>query len=255
MSQKLENHLANGYEVKIGDYISRGYEIFKANMGAYIGYTVLYFAISFIVNFIPFLNIISSLVVSPCLIFGFHLVSKQISQNKGIPIFNTFFNGFNFAGKLIVISIIMFVVFLVCMMPFIISVGVSIFALRGSSSEEIFAVILAGPLPILGIGMLVMVYFAVSWTFSSLVSVFHNKESWAAMEISRKVVGKNWFMIFLFLIVVGIIVAAGVLLMGIGLIFTLPLGLCSIYAAFEDIFGMPEEGITTEEISPIAEEI
>ena len=255
MSQKLQNHLANGYEVKIGDYISRGFEIMKTNIGAYIGYTVLYFAISFIVNFIPFLNIISSLVISPCLIFGFHLVSKQISQNKGIPIFNTFFNGFNFAGKLIVISIIMFVVFLVCMMPFLISVGVSIFALRNSDSAEIFAAILAGPLPILGIGLAVMIYFGVSWTFSSLVAVFNNKESWAAMEISRKVVGKNWFMIFLFLIVVGIIVAAGVLLMGIGLIFTLPLGLCSLYAAFEDIFGLPEEGKTAEETSPIVEGI
>lgn len=73
------------------------------------------------------------------------------------------------------------------------------------------------------------------------------------MEISRKVVGKNWFMIFLFLIVVGIIVAAGVLLMGIGLIFTLPLGLCSIYAAFEEIFGLPEEGSSSEEILQIVE--
>jgi hypothetical protein len=255
MSQKLQNHLSNGYEVKIGDYISRGYEIFKANMGAYIGYTVLYFAISFIVNFIPFLNIISSLVISPCLIFGFHLVSNQISQNKGIPIFNTFFNGFNFAGKLIVISIIMFVVFLVCMMPFLISVGVSLFALRDSDSAEIFAAIMAGPLPILGIGLAVMTYFGVSWTFSSMVAVFHNKESWAAMEISRKVVGRNWFMIFLFLFVVVIIVGAGVIFFGIGIIFTLPLGMCSLYAAFEDIFGLPDEGKTPEETSQIVEGI
>lgn len=162
MSQKLQNHLANGYEVKIGDHISRGFEIIKTNMGAYIGYTVLYFAISFTINFIPFLNIISSMVISPCLIFGFHLFSKQISQNKGIPTFNTFFNGFNFAGKLIVISIIMFVVFLVCMMPFFISVGVSIFALKDSDSTEIIAAIMAGPLPILGIGLSVMIYFGVS---------------------------------------------------------------------------------------------
>lgn len=255
MSQKLENHLANGYEVKIGDYISRGFEIMKVNMGSYIGYTVVYFAISFIVNLIPFLNIISSLVISPCLIFGFHLVSKQISQNKGIPVFNTFFNGFNFAGKLIVISLIMFVVFLVCIMPFLISVGVSIFALRDSDSTEIFAAIMAGPLPILGVGLLVMVYCSVSWVFASLVAVFHNKESWAAMEISRKVVSKNWFMVLLFLIVVGIIVAAGVLLMGIGLIFTLPLGMCSLYAAFEDIFGFPEEDMSTDEINTIGEGI
>jgi hypothetical protein len=255
MSQKLQNNLANGYEVKIGDYISRGYEIFKENMGAYIGYTVLYFLITMVVNFIPFLNILSSLVISPCLVFGFHLVSKQISQDNTIPPFNTFFNGFNSAGKLIVISLIMFVVFLVCIMPFLISVGISIFALRDSSSTEIFAAIIAGPLPILGVGLLVIVYCSVSWVFASLVAVFHNKESWAAMEISRKVVSKNWFMVLLFLIVVGIIVAVGVLLMGIGLIFTLPLGMCSLYAAFEDIFGLPEEEKSIDEINTIGEGI
>ncbi|MCF8323456.1 MAG: hypothetical protein K9I84_00750 [Leadbetterella sp.] len=84
-----------------------------------------------------------------------------------------------------------------------------------------------------------MAYFAVSWTFSSLLAVFHSKESWAAMELSRKMVVKNWFMIFLFVFVVGIIVGAGVLFLGIGIVFTLPLGIYSLYAAFEDIFGLP----------------
>ncbi|MCP9761781.1 hypothetical protein [Lacihabitans soyangensis] len=255
MSQKLTSSLASGYEVKIGDYISRGYEIFKANMGAYIGYTVLYFLITTVVNMIPFLNIISSLVISPCLVFGFYLVSKQISQENTLPTFNTFFGGFNYAGKIIVISLITMLVFVVCMMPFLISVGVSIFALRDSDSSEIISAILAGPLPILGVGLLVMVYFAVSWCFASLIAVFHNKESWAAMEISRKLVGKNWFMMLLFLIVVGVVTAAGFLLLGIGIIFTLPLGICSLYAAFEDICGLPEDGKVSDEISQIGEGI
>lgn len=108
------------------------------------------------------------------------------------------------------------------MMPFTISVGGSIYALRDSSSEEIFVSILGGPLPIIGIGMLVMVYFAVCWTFSSLLAVFHNKESWAATELSRKMVSKNRFKVFLFLFVVGLIVGAGVMFLGIGIVFTLP---------------------------------
>lgn len=255
MTQKLQNNLANGYEVKIGDYISRGYEIFKANMGAYIGYTVLYFLITTVINLIPFVNIISSLVISPCLVFGFHLVSRHISQENSLPTFNTFFNGFGYLGKLIVITLITGIVILICFMPFLISVGVSVFALRDSSSTEILSAILAGPLPILGVGFLVMTYFGVSWTFSSMVAVFHNKESWAAMEISRKMVGKNWFMILLFLIVVGIIVGVGVLFLGVGIIFTLPLGMCSLYAAFEDIFGLPDEGKAMDEISQIGEGI
>lgn len=251
MSQKLENHLANGYEVKIGDYISRGFEILKANMGGYIGYMAVFMVLSFFINFIPFGN----LILSPLLLFGFYLVSNLISQHKTIPPFGTFFNGFQHAGKLIVIALITFVAYLVCALPFLISVGVSIFSLRGADNSEIISTILAGPLPILGIGLLVIIFLGVSWVFASMIAVFHNKEAWTAMETSRKLVAKNWLMVFLFLIVVGIISMSGFILLGIGILFTLPLGLCSLYAAFEDIAGLPTDDAEIDEIGAIGAEL
>jgi hypothetical protein len=142
MSQKLENHLANGYEVKIGDYISQGFEILKTNIGAYIGYAVVFSVISLFINFIPFGN----LILSPLLLFGFYLVSNQISQHKTIPPFDTFFNGFQHAGKLIVIALISTLAYLVCVLPFFISVGFSIFSSIGAEASEIFYTIMAGPL-------------------------------------------------------------------------------------------------------------
>jgi hypothetical protein len=70
------------------------------------------------------------------------------------------------------------------------------FAISDSNFEEIFTKFFARPLPIFGKGILVMAYFALSRTFSSLVAVLHNKESWVSMELSRNKVCNNWFMTF-----------------------------------------------------------
>jgi hypothetical protein len=48
-----------------------------------------------------------------------------------------------------------------------------------------------------------------------------------------------------------IIVGAGMLFLGIGIVSTLPLGMSSLYAAFEDIFGLPDVEKTPEETSPL----
>jgi hypothetical protein len=257
MSQKLQNNLANGYEFKLGEYISRGWEIFKANMGGYLGYFVLYLLILIFLNFIPFLGSIGSMILGPCLIFGFHLVSNQISQHNNIPAFSTFFNGFNHAGKLIVIALITFIIVLACLIPFFISFGVSIFSMIGKSGSDFFTPFIeSGALPFLGLGMLVYLYFGISWIFAPMIAVFHNKEAWAAMEISRKLVGKNWFMFFLFAIVLGFIAVSGVLLIGFGLIFTVPLSYCCLYAAYEDLAGYAENSQNQiDEIGQIGSQI
>jgi hypothetical protein len=254
MSQKLQNHLANGYEVKIGDYISRGFEIFKANMGSYIGYFLLYILIIMVVSLIPILGSIGNLVLAPCLVFGFHLVSNQISEHKTVPAFSTFFNGFNSAGKLIVIALISGLFILVCMIPFFISFGVSVFSLIGKNNADMFSSLLtSGALPLLGLGMLVFMYFGVSWAFAPFIAVFHNKEAWQAMETSRKLIGKNWFMIFLFLIVNALIASSGIILLGFGLLFTVPLSYCCLYAAYEDIAGINAN--PSDQISQIGSDI
>jgi hypothetical protein len=237
MSQKLQNHLANGYDFKIGDYISRGMEIFKANMGAYIGYTVLYGLIAMVLAFIPLGNIVAPILVTPCLLFGYHLVSNQISEKNIVPEFNTFFSGFNHFSKLAVIALITFIAIFTCFLPFIFSIGFAIFS-NLENKAEMFSTIMNGPMPLLLIGLLAFLYLGISWAFAGLIAVFHNKEAWSAMETSRKLVGKNWLMVLLFFIVIGLINIVGAMLLFFGLLFTVPFGICCVYAAYEDIAGL-----------------
>lgn len=257
MTEKLQRSLSGGYEVKISDYLSRGFDIFKANAGAYIGYTILYFVISFFINLIPFLNIFGSILISPCLVFGFHLVSKSISADNIIPDFGMYFKGFDHFGKLVVIALLSMLLYVVLFLPLIGTIGFSAFSMANANANEIMETLIGGPLFVLVLTMCVFLYLAICWIFSSMLAVFHDMSAWDAMETSRKLVTRNWFMIFIFCLLVGIIAISGTILLVIGLIVTVPLAFCYLYAAFEDIAGVPGAGdeFADDGISEIGEDL
>jgi membrane-anchored glycerophosphoryl diester phosphodiesterase (GDPDase) len=260
MTQKLQNSINNGYTVEMGNYFSRGYDIMKQNMGGYIGFAVLGLIIAFVANLIPFLNILAGIVVTPCLFFGFHLVSYRISAKREIPPFNEFFNGFNHFSKIVVITLLIFVITLALFIPLILVFGIgafwSVITASGMNSAETMRNAFAGlggtMVILFLITMLAYLYLAVSLMFSSLIAVFHNEEVVDAMKLSWKVVNKNWLMWIVMLLALGIMLFIGALFCLVGLFFALPLFYCIMYAAFEDVCGVPEtDGDHNDEISMI----
>jgi uncharacterized membrane protein len=247
MTQKLQNHLANGYDVKISDYITEGYEIFKKNAGGFIGYTVLYFVITIILGFIPLVNLANSIIISPCLVFGFYLVAKKVSEGT-IPDFGLFFKGFDYFGKIIVINLIIFAIILACILPILFMIGFNFLSFSNSSdtAEAIRNIFTSTSITLILVFILALIFITSCWIFATQFAVFHNMESWQAMEISRKLVMKNWLMIFLFLIVLGVIAIIGAMFCGIGLIVAIPLIYCSLYASFKDLAGIPGEDNSDE---------
>jgi uncharacterized membrane protein len=227
------------------------------NIGGYLGYFVLYLIITSVLGLIPFVNLISSVLIAPCLIFGFHLVSNQLSTTGTEPSFGEYFNGFQHFSKIIVVAILTGLIILACSLPLIFSVGVGIFTENlndPSMVADIFSESFTGG--VIGIAVLtalVMIYLGVSWSFATLIAVFQDEDAWSAMEISRKIVGKNWFGFLAFFIVLGLINILGAVLLLIGLLFTAPITYCCIYAAYEDVFGEVEtfESIEDDDIESI----
>jgi uncharacterized membrane protein YdcZ (DUF606 family) len=62
---------------------------------------------------------------------------------------------------------------------------------------------------------------------------------WAGMEFSRKLISKNWFSFLGFAFVLVLLNLAGVLLLGVGLVVTIPISACVIATAYADIVGLP----------------
>ena len=203
--EKIQDLIQNGYEFDIGYYLNKGYEIFKENFGNFIGYTVLYLLIVIIGGSIPGIGAIVCIVLPAPLVAGFYIVARKINKDESYE-FGDFFKGFDFFLNLFLSALI------------------------------------SGIFVIVGLLLLIIpgLYLGVAYSFTYFFIIFHNMEFWPAMEASRKLITRNWFPVFGFVLVLGIINLLGLLCLGVGLLFTIPLTCCAMYAAFEDVVGTEE---------------
>jgi hypothetical protein len=81
------------------------------------------------------------------------------------------------------------------------------------------------------------IYLSVSWIFALPLVVDRNLGFWDAMELSRKVVAKHWFIVFAFLLVIGLLAACGIIACCVGVFVTMPIASIALMYAYEDIFG------------------
>ena len=79
------------------------------------------------------------------------------------------------------------------------------------------------------------IYFAVCYSFAPLFIVDQKLSFWEAMETSRRQVHQKWFRVFWYLIVIGFVLFSGVILLVVGLLFTLPMGLLCYLMIYENL--------------------
>ena len=207
-STGLEGLLQKDYTVKIGEYIGSGWSLFKKNAGPFIGFTILVALINILIAKInesasPVGSLISILISGP-LNAGFLIVAFKLLRDRATS-FGDFFRGFNYYLPLFLVSLVS---------------GVMI-----------------------GIGFILLIipgiYLAVAYTFALPFVLEKKMNFWDAMELSRKLISKNWFAFFGFVLVLGLVNIAGALVLGLGLLVTIPLSVGAIAAAYDDIVGLP----------------
>ncbi|MDX2273281.1 MAG: glycerophosphoryl diester phosphodiesterase membrane domain-containing protein [Cyanobacteriota bacterium] len=195
--------ISQGYTFQPTQYIGQGWEILKPILGLMIGFTVVSIIINIGLGFIPRAGSLLSVVIAGPLNAGFFIVAFRHIRRQSTD-FARFFDGFqNFLPL------------------FLANLLVTIFTAIGT-----LLLILPG------------IYLGVSYLFALPLVVDRNLDFWEAMETSRQVVGKNWFGVFIFGLLLVLINVAGALLLGVGLLFTIPLTTCAVVAAYRDIFGL-----------------
>ncbi len=133
---------------------------------------------------------------------GFFLVAHRINRGNSV-IFDYFFDGFKrFIPLFLVVPV----------SALLVSIGFALFIIPG-------------------------IYLAVVYSFAMFFIIFGNANFWESMELSRKLVNKEWFNVFLLTLVLGLLNFFGALAFGVGLLFSIPIGFCALYAAFDDIIG------------------
>ena len=92
------------------------------------------------------------------------------------------------------------------------------------------------------------VYLMVAWSLTLPLVIDKRLQFWDAMEVSRKVVSKHWWIFFGMLMLFLLINLGGALLCGIGLFVTWPWTCIAYTYAYEDIFGQPKVSAPTEAV-------
>jgi hypothetical protein len=176
---------------------------------------------------VPFANVFISMFVNGvasggALWFFLRMVRGETGQ------FNDVFAGFGPRfWQLGLASLVQGLINLAIMVPGVVTaivLGVFSFANMKSGQMPDFKMEAFGLVVVIAaVTVLVLVYVSLLWTFSILLVMDKGYEFWPAMQLSRRMVSRRWWMTFLFLFVSGLISMLGALACFVGLLVTVPL--------------------------------
>ena len=192
-------YLSRGGVVDIGGAVSRGWKLVMDNMAVLIGATLLGWLISLGLAAVPLVG----WAVGFVMVGGIDYMFIRRIRGEEIQV-GDLFAGFNIALLQLVLAglmtgVLTTVGFVLCILPGI--------------------------------------YLAVGYVFALPLVIDKKMDFWPAMEVSRQVVHKHWWSMFLFLIVLALIVCAGVLACVVGVIISAPLATAALMFVYEDLFG------------------
>ena len=227
-------NLAEGdYDLDIGACISRGWELVKNNFWPTVGVSTLIF---FIIAAFQQL----------CGLFTNPIVQSMIREKQISP------GGILIVVLVSIVSAPVYLVFMAGLMKYFLNLIRGEPATVGDAFSGFGPMI--GQLIVLGLVMNVLVivgyvlciipgiFLQVAWLFATPLVIDRRMKFWDAMELSRKMACKHWFIIFAFLIVYGLVVMAGLIACCIGILVTMPIGLAAWMYAYETIFSRPQTG-------------
>jgi len=194
----------------LGDYFKTGWGLFKQYPGGFVGFCLLNLVIQGALNGISYAGVVASVAITSPLFMGNFIVSAKLLQGQ-TPEFRDFFAGFQYFLPLLLLSLIA---------GLFIGIGTILLIIPG-------------------------VYLAVAYLFASYLVVDRRLDFWPAMELSRRTINPRWFGYFAFMLLLALLNLAGALLLGLGLLVTIPLSFCAVTAAFADLFGF-QSGYTQE---------
>lgn len=110
----------------------------------------------------------------------------------------------------------------------------------GDASAALLALLqpLLAPLPLIA-RLAVLVYLATDQVLCLPITVLGEASPLAAIQSGRRAIDPHWLQAFGLLLVVSLMLLVGVLLLLAGLVVTLPLALCTLAAAYRQVFGSP----------------
>jgi hypothetical protein len=215
-SGSLEDALAGRYDFDIGQVMREAWNLTKGMKASFWGAAFIVYAIFFVLALVAaslagksgIMQFIPSIVLGtlgPVLFIG--LVMMGVRRAAGLPIsFATAFSCIDRALTVFLASLLS---------TFLTYVGLVLIIIPG-------------------------IYLAIAYCMTMPLIADRRLTPWQAIETSRKAVTKRWFQYFGLFIVVGLLVIASALPLGIGLIWTAPWSINVIGVVYRRTFGVAQ---------------
>ena len=196
-------YLGRNVVIDIGSCLRRGWALVRNNVGVLVGSTLLIWLVALGLSLLPLVGWFAGILVNPVLTGGlFYVFIRRIRGD--VPSVGDALNGFSMA-----------------FLPL---------ALAGLVSSL---------LTVLGFLLLILpgIYLMVGYAFALPLVIDKRMDFWTAMEVSRRVIHRQWWTMFGLTIVAISLVIGGVLLYLIGVLFTAPIAIAAMMYAYDDVFG------------------
>jgi uncharacterized membrane protein len=79
------------------------------------------------------------------------------------------------------------------------------------------------------------IYLAIAWTFTYPLILEKKLPFWPAMEVSRRIITRNWWRMLLLMLAAALLSIIGITALFIGIILTLPISLCVLACAYDSL--------------------
>ncbi len=244
LQSKINDLTTNGYQVEIGKYIGIAWENFKKMPLMYMGYLLVLGVISWAAGKLPL--DIGNLIL-PVFTIGFAIFANKIQRNEEAE-FAHFFDGFKTnPAHLILVGIVSSLIMLMLTLPMAAHVGfgnIFNFIMNPYEGFGMFSGISVSKLALWGgLAAIPAIYLSVAWSWAYYFVAFKGLDFWSAMEASRKVITREWFSFFGFVLALAGIALAGALCFGVGLFVAIPVITIASFISFEQIIGMNDHEI------------
>ena len=219
--------------------LDRSFALWKSNFLPLVGTTLLVLFLQMLTNVIPLLGSIAGILLNGVFYGG--LYYYYLGKMRGEPrTVGDVFEGFKRAFVPLMLSTVLttllsaVVVLLFCG-PLFWALVQNAAVLKTAPASFNFPEIT----PLVGAGMffgfVFLAYLSIGWIFTFALIIDHGLGAWTAMEVSRRVVTRQWFRVFFVAFLGGLLAMLGLIGLFIGVFLTLPLAFGALLYAYEDL--------------------
>lgn len=219
-------------DLSLNKVLTEGWEAFKKYMGLAIGGYVVYAIITGVGSNIPVLNIAYVIVAMFPLMGGLYLLMLNIVKDQN-PEFGDIFKGFNdmvrWMGVGWLLALYSLIPAIICAIP----MALGGWLLNRGGVLAVIGGLLYAVAVVAIIAAAIMFYMR--WVFVYFVAADEGLTASAAIQRSTELTDGIRVKLFGYVIVLGLIAAAGAIVVGIGALFTAPLAMCALTALYLDV--------------------